>query len=609
MKKGKTYILLFLILLFSEGVFAQHADEKLAAQYVAEGEYAKAAVIYEKLYQKTPTTYYYTTYLDCLFALEEYRKAERLVKRHQELNRNSRRFDVELGYVYLRAGDKDKAEKQFNTLLKQLPSADADIYEIADAFINRNLFEWAANTYLRARRNARNAGTYAFELAGVYERMGNYQAMVSEYLLRIDTDPNSVDDVQNRLQILIANDINGTFTNIVKDALLEKTQKSPQNLLYPQMLYWLSIQLKDFPMALVQAKSLDRRLRTEGDLVYNLATIMVANQEYDIALSAYDYLMSNGRESMYYLGARVRWLDVKFLKISTTSGFSEDDIQKLALEYKATLAEFGTNRSTLPLIRNYAHLQAFYMGATEEAVLLLEEALKIQGASAVESALNKLELADVYLAGGEIWEASLLYSQVEKAFKNDTIGHYAKFRNARLSFYIGEFEWALAQLEILRAATTKLIANDAMDLSLRISDNIDYDSSYVPLWFYARAELMVFQRNNDDALVLLDSILALFPGHLITDDVLYRKAEVYVQKHDFLNAARCFQGIVDGYHEEVWGDDALFRLAELYETPLKDPSRAAELYRQLLTDFPGSMFANEARKRFRNLRQPQGLIP
>lgn len=609
MKLGKTYILLFLILVLSRSVFAQHADEKLAAQYYAEGEYGKAAVIYEKLYQKTPTTYYYTTYLDCLFAMEEYRKAERLVKKHQELNRSSQRFDVELGYVYLRAGEKGKAEKLFNSLLKDLPASDASIHEIADAFINRNLYDWAANTYLRARRNARSAGAYAFELAGVYERIGNYQAMVDEYLLRIDTDPTSVDDVQNRLQMLIANDMNAVFTNIVKESLLEKTQQSPQNLLYPQMLYWLSIQLKDFPMAFVQAKSLDRRLRTEGDMVYNLATIMIANQEYDIALTAYEYLMSKGRESMYYLGAKVRWLDVKFLKINTTSVYSDADIQKLALEYKTSLADFGTNRSTLPLIRNYAHLQAFYMGKTDEAVQLMEEALKVQGASAVETALTKLQLADVYLAGGEIWEASLLYSQVEKTFKNDTIGHYAKFRNASLSFYIGEFEWALAQLEILRAATTKLIANDAMDLSLRITDNIDYDSSYVPLWFYARAELLCFQRKNDEAQVLLDSVLTLFPGHPITDDVLYRMAEVYIQKRDFRNAAAYFQRVVDDYHDEVWGDDALFRLAELYELPLKEPSRAAELYRQLLTDFPGSMFANEARKRFRNIRQPQGQIP
>lgn len=590
-------------------LYAQHTDEKLAAQYFAEGEYAKASVIYEKLYQKTPNSYYYTTYLDCLFALEDYRKAERLVKNYQEVNRGSMRGDVELGYVYLRAGEKDKANRHFDNLLKKLPSNAASIHEIADAFINRNLFERAAETYTRARRNAKSAGLYAFELANVYERMGNYEGMISEYLLRIDTDPMSLDDVQNRMQARIVNDINGSFSNALKDALVERSQNNSGNLIYPQMLYWLSLQQKDFTMALIQAKALDRRMRTEGDIVYNLAGILYANGELDLALNAYEHLMSAGKNSLYFLGAKIRWLDVKFIKITTTLNYKQEDIALLAGEYDATLKEFGRNASTLPLIRNLSQLKAFYMGKNEEAVGMMEDALKISGTTAAETALNKLQLADIYLAGGEIWEASLLYSQVDKAFRNDTLGHYAKFRNARLSFYIGEFDWALAQLEILRSATSKLIANDAMDLSLRITDNIDYDSSYAPLELFARAELLMFRRMDKEAMVLLDSVQQIFPGHLITDDVLFRKAEMNIRHSRYADAAANLQEVVDKYLYEVWGDDALFRLAELNETHLNDAPKASELYRKLIVDFPGSLYANEARKRFRDLRQPGNISP
>ena len=609
MRPAFKYIILLLLLIAGNSLLAQKDEEKLAAQYYAEGEYSKAVVIYEKLYQKNPGTYYYNTYLDCLFALEDYRKAEKLVKRQQELNRNSRRFDVELGYVFLRAGEKEKANKHFEAILKNLPMAEAGIHEVADAFSNRNINDWAINTYLRARRNAKSVGIFAFELAGLYERTGNYSAMLDEFLLRLDIDPLSADDVQNRLQLKIAGDNNGNLTNLFRNALLDRIQKNPSNLLYPQMLYWLSIQLRDFPMALIQAKALDKRLRTEGELVFNLAGIMTANKEYELALNAYSHLMAQGRDNVYFLGAKVRWLEVKFLKITSSATYSDADISLLTSEYNNTLNEFGTNASTLPLMRNLAHLMAFYQKKNDEAVELMNQALKITSAPLAETALSKLQLADIYLAGGELWEASLLYSQVEKTFKNDTMGHYAKFRNARLSFYLGEFDWALAQLEVLRAATSKLIANDAMDLSLRITDNIDHDSSYAPLGFYARAELLMFQRKPDIALQLLDSALAIFPKHLITDDVYYRKAEIYLQKSDFSNAASFFYRIVDEYHDEVWGDDALFRLAELYEHKLNDSEKAATLYRQLLTDFPGSLFANEARKRFRNLRESKGMMP
>ncbi len=606
---NKKYITLLLLFAASFNLFAQHTDEKLAAQYFAAGEFDKAVVIYEKLYNENPSHFNYNSFLNCLFELEDYRKAERLVKKQQDLNPGNYRYEVEMGYVFIRSGNTDKADRHFDRMIRRLPYVEDDIHEIADAFIVRGLFERASATYLRARRNAGERGIFAFELANIYERMGKHEEMINEYMLRIDNDPHSIDDVQNRMQMRIANDISGNFTRILRESILDRIQRNSSNLLYPQMLYWLSIQLKDFEMALVQAKSLDRRMKTDGELVYNLASIMTANKEYDFALDAYEHLMNKGRNSLYYLGAKVRWLDVKFLKITSTPILAEADIKLLAREYKSTLEEFGRNNSTLPLMRNLAHLQAFYLNQSEEAVQLMESALKIHNTPALEEALNKLSLADVYLSSGEVWEASLLYSQVEKAFKNDTIGHYAKFRNARLSFYIGEFDWALAQLDVLRSATSKLIANDAMELSLIITDNIDWDSSYAPLEIYARAELAYFQRRPELAMKLLDSVLSIFPGHIITDDVLYRKAVISIQNNDYKGAAAHFQRIIDEYYQDVRGDYALFRLAELYDRPLNDKARAAELYRQLIIDFPGSLFAHEARIRFRKINGKENQIP
>ena len=64
------------------------------------------------------------------------------------------------------------------------------------------------------------------------------------------------------------------------------------------------------------------------------------------------------------------------------------------------------------------------------------------------------------------------------------------------------------QLDILKAATSKLIANDAMELSLLISDNIEEDSLTTPLQMYARADLLEFRNLDNDALAVLDSVIA-----------------------------------------------------------------------------------------------------
>ncbi|MBI9039042.1 MAG: tetratricopeptide repeat protein, partial [Bacteroidales bacterium] len=214
----------------------------------------------------------------------------------------------------------------------------------------------------------------------------------------------------------------------------------------------------------------------------------------------------------------------------------------------------------------------------------------------------KIELADILLFQGEVWEATLLYSQVEKSYKNDPLGHLAKFRNAKLSYYIGEFGWAKVQLDVLKAATSKLIANDAMELSLLISDNLDADSSTFALELYSKADLYLFQNKNDLALITLDSIPKLSLWHPLFDEVLLKKAEIKIEMGAFEEADSLLVRLIDNYPDDILGDNALFLRAELYEKLFDDEEVAMELYRELLTKYPGSLFTVEARKKYRQLR-------
>jgi tetratricopeptide (TPR) repeat protein len=271
-------------------------------------------------------------------------------------------------------------------------------------------------------------------------------------------------------------------------------------------------------------------------------------------------------------------------------------------DYVLLLDELGKSPFTIPLILNLAHLEAFYLGETDKAAELLLQAINIPKVSLASQAECKLELADIYLFSDEQWEATLLYSQVEKTFKNEPLGHEAKFRNARLSFYIGEFGWALAQLDVLKAATSKLIANDALALSLLISDNIEEDSLTVPLSMYAKADLLEFRNHDSESMVILDSISVLFPMHAIADNVLFKKADIQSKNGKFDLAATSYSVIIDKYPFDLLADDAMYNLAGLYENQLNNKAKAMELYEKILTQFPGSLYVVDARKHFRALR-------
>ncbi|MCF8296472.1 MAG: tetratricopeptide repeat protein [Saprospiraceae bacterium] len=610
MRKHLKYIILFFVFFSITPIIigqnnSSDEDEKLAAIYFNNGEYEKAVVIYEKLYNKKPNQFNYDYYFQCLIKLDDFKGAEKLVKKEIKRNPDNQKFKVELGYVYSLSGQKQKAEKEYEQAIKKMPNNQQLIIDLANAFIVRKEENYAIRVYEKGRKLLKASYGFNLELADIYESKGEYTKMMNEYINLLDENFEYMADIQSKLQLIISDDVDGKKSEALKNLLLEKTQKHPSSYLYPEMLFWYSIQKKDFELALVQAKSLDRRYNEEGERVFQLAGIIASNKEYDIAIKAYNYIIKMGDKNFLYLSSKIRMLDVKYQKITTTKNFTKEDLVVLEKDFVSTIEELGKDASIIPILKNLAHMQAFYLDKTDDAIKLLEEALAFKNAPPMDLALCKIELADILLMSGNQWEATLLYSQVEKAFKNEPIGHLAKFKNAKLSFYIGEFEWAKAQLDVLKAATSKLIANDAMELSLLINDNVDEDSTYIQLIMFARADLLFFKNKDKDALATLDTIADYFPNHQINDEILYKKAEIYLSKSNYKKAAENLQKIVDNYSFDILADDALFMLADLYENQFAKPEKAKEYYQKILLDYPGSLYTVEARKRFRKLREGQ----
>jgi len=583
----------------------QTVNEQLAAQYFQNGEFEKAAELYEDLYNDNPSPYFYTNLIQSLISGKDFKKAEKIVKKRMKQNPADLRISVDLGYVYSSSGDDQKAEKQYLEAIENLSSNQQQIYDLANAFMLRLQFDHAANTYLKGRKLLNTPVSFAVELAMLFETKGNYQEMMDEYLNLLTTDANYLSFIQARLQAVLNTDKESKKSEVIKNSLLRKTQKNPENGIYANLIMWYSIQLKDFELAFNQAKSIDKRFKDNGAKVFELAELCITNKEYDIAVAAYQYLINKGELSNFYLNSKIGLLNAKYLKITSAYAINKKELTELEKEYTKTLTELGKDASTIILLKNLAHIYAFYSLKTEEAIALLSEAILLPNADKNIVAGCKIELADIQVFAGDVWEATLLYAQVEKAFKNDPVGFEAKFRNAKLSFYIGEFNWAKAQLDVLKAATAKMIANDAMELSLLISDNIDEDSSTVALAYYAQADLLTYRNQFDLALETLDSIRLLGLSHPIFDDVLYKKAEIRIKQGLFKDADSLLQKLVDFYPDGLLGDDALFLQANLNENQLNNKIKAMMCYENLIFKYPASLYTVEARKRFRSLRGDQ----
>lgn len=577
----------------------------LANQYFSTGEYEKAAVYYEKQYNDDPFGTY-ELYLRCLTLMKDYDKAEKLIKKQMKKNPADITLSVDLGKLYLSQSDLDKSEEkakqQFDKAIKSLPPDINQIINLGNAFVEIQEYDRAVETYLNGRRMMRQVYPFNFELAELYAQKGDQQQMINEYLDVLNYNEQYYPNLQAILQNKISNDITGTVSEMLRKSLLRIIQKNSDRTIYNDLLYWLFIQEKDFESALIQAKAMDKRLEEDGDRVISLGRLCVSNSDYAVAEKCFQYVVDKGETNSNYIPARIELVNAANKKITSGKKPTETELSKLDKDYETTLTQLGKNAVTAPLISNYAHLKAFYLDKIDEAISLLNETIILPGIAPQFKAECKLELGDIYIFKGEVWEAALLYGQVDKDFKHEAIGREAKFRNARLSYYLGEFEWAAAQLNVLKSATSQLISNDAMSLALLIMDNTGMDSITEPLLIYSRADLLEFRNKDDAALTTLDSVLNKFPAHSLTDEAWFKKAEIFLKKGMNDTAAVYLNNIVEKYPDDILADDALFRLGDLYENQMSNKPKAMELYEMLLTKYPGSLFVVDARKRFRNLR-------
>ena len=578
------------------------SDSQLALYYYQSGEFDKAVMYYERLYDSDPSDVNYGYLLTSYTELEDFKNAEKLIKKQLKRSRDDARYLVDLGQLYTRMGEPAKGKQEYDRAVKNLQPNQREVINLANAFIKKGLYDQAMATYERGKKILKDAYPFNYEMASLYGMMGDFEAMVDQYLVLLDFSQAYLQTVQNALNRYIDFNEEREKVEQLRVKLLKQVQRSPQNDTYAELLIWLYTQKKSFNSALIQVKALDKRKNEDGNRVMKLAQMATTNQDFKTAAKAYEYILTKEPRSPYYIAARMNMVSARKTELDQNPASSREDYLALEQLYLSTLLDLTRNANTADMMRELALMQAFQLGKTSEAIELLEEAIELRNLRASTKAELKMALADILLAEGDIWEASLLYSQVEKDHKHDVIGHEAKFRNARISYYTGDFEWAQAQLDVLKASTSKLIANDAMALSLLITDNFALDTIREPMIRYARADLLVYQNRFAEAEAALDSLSNDLNYHALQDDILYKRYEIAMKRKEYERARDFLKDIIMYHGHDLLGDNAIYELAKLEESVFENEERAMELYRQLLTDHPGSLFVVDARKRFRALR-------
>ena len=573
---------------------------KLADQYFRNGEYEKSSILYKDLYNENRRNdYYFSRYLESMLAIEKFAEAESVIKKEIKARPNDAQLYVNYGNLYEKQFKIEEGEKMYRKAIKQVSNNKGAISRLANAFLSLAKYDLAIEVFEQGSSKLDNKNVFSYQLGDLYRRKGEPKKMIHHYLLSATQSANRVNSLKNVFQRYV----DPEQYPILQEELFSMLQEYPDEIAFPELLQWFYIQNKDYGKALRQARALDRKLDENGARVYELGSIAQNAKAYDDAISAYQYIIdTKGPNTRYYINAKLEMLDCKRKKVTENFQHTQEELSSLETEYEGFLEEFGKNTQTVFMVIEYAKFQALYLGNIKKAIALLEE-MKVQRGLKPEIIGNiKLDLGDYYLIDDDIWESTLLYSQVDKKFKEGVLGERARYRNAMLSYYNGDFEWSQQQFKILKSATTKLISNDAIDRSIFILDNLGLDTTDVPLKMYADAELLIYQNKFTEAQKKLSDIDKQFPEHGLKDDILYQQAQIHKKKKETDLAIEAYKSIIENHKEEIRCDNALMELAEIYHYQLENVEEAQKLYEKLFIEFSNSTFAVEARKRFRIIR-------
>jgi tetratricopeptide (TPR) repeat protein len=598
----KHIVALFIALIIGIGAFAQDTDEQLANYYYSAGDCEKAIMYLEKVYQRNPTKFTFTRLLECTKQVKGDKEVINLLRKQIKTYPEEYEYQVTLGKELEAQGDNKAAEKAYSDLIDNMRPFSSDVIKIQRAFSGAGKPELALQALEKGKKLLKGSYPLNIQFAEVYGELGRIEDMIDEYLGLLESNAGMLTSIQRTMPRMIDFDDAESKTFLyLKNSLLRRIQKDPDNVAYADMLIWTFVQNKNFAAALIQAKALDKRTSKDGKEVFELGRLSISNKDYVTARKAFQYVVELGNQYPYYYTAEKALLNTRYLEITTQRSYTQEELNEAIAEYRGALERIGPKATALPIIKELAHIMAFYANRPEEARDLLKEAMNFRGATDVMRAEIKSALADVLVVLDDIWEASLLYMQVESDFKYEPIGYEAKFKNARIFYYAGDFVWAQSQLDVLKGSTSKLIANDALKLSVFITSHLGLDSNVRAMSKFAKADLLLEQHRYEEAFQLFDSIQQVFPFHGLIDDIYLRKGIAFEQQGKWELAIVYFEKILEEFPKELLADDAAFRLGNIYESNLNKNDKAREYYFLILKNYRDSLYTTEARKRYRSL--------
>lgn len=555
-------ILFICILLLPWIAAAQQSDSQLAYTYYQNKEYDKAAGLFIKLYERTRSSSFLDYHIICLINGKQYDKAEEVLKKFLKTDDKNKDFLINLGYIYEQQGKTNKAEEYYEKAIKKLIPHTSDINELASKFRNVREYGWAIKTYLKGREILKQPNAFLSELGDNYMMERDYENMIDLFVKSLQIKPTDIDNITSKLSFARSYDIG----NGVDDVIREKLDNILKNPNYPpvfdELTVWFALQKTDYTKALDHAIRLNQKSENKIHIYLNMARSAVNAKNYNVALQAYNKILEKGKtDNQFYNIAQKEILNCKYVeceqKKTTTLQYLE-----IAEECKKYIRETGYTTENTDIILLMSDIYAYRLNLPDSANLILEKGETIKRMNPTTLSQIKSKRADLLTFIDNPWEATILYTQIERVNPNDEIGYEAKLKKARLAYYAGDLLWAKAQYDVLKGATSKLISNDAIKMAHFINTNYQEDGDNKILEKLAKTEYLIYKKQEKKAKSILDTIIS-NSEPAIADYATLLKAKIFISEFQYTEAVTLLEKLQKQSEQTYTKAEAIFELAGL----------------------------------------------
>ncbi len=578
--------------------YAQRVDERdqlrMAATYERGGDLRGAARIYQELLAGSPSNdAYFQGVVRTLSGLQQYDALLPLVETYASQKQSSD-AGVLAGSLRARRGERDAAQQWWTRALDWSVDKEQTLVQISTEQRKTGLFDLALTSIRRARDLAGSAREhpYSDELVSLLTLTSQYQEACNE-IIDVFTTERDLYRAMRALTVVLASE------GAIQYALTAVDRLSSTDEDHVRLQQWMYRQTKSWDKALATSEQLDRITRSNGNEVLMFAEGARNDEQYEIALRAYDRVLAMSSDQRAKIAAAYGSVRTIEQQMRRSRELSVADAREIVRRYDDVIATYPQHPLCADALMHAARIED---GVLQQPDKARERLLRIQnqwrGTSTYAEAA--LLLATLYLAIGkdseatEVLNALIVAPVVVVGDRRDL----ARLQLADMKFWNNEIPDARRIYSELAEVPSSVAANDAIDRLLLLDLAQDDSASVVR---FAQGEGLFTRRQYHQAYAIYLQISESARDLDLRDRASARAMESALAVRDDSLAIVPIRRVVERIPETIWGDRVLIRLAEIEERK-GDFQAAITTLNSLLVAYPRSIFVPSARDRIRRLR-------